>query len=222
LIAGGYDRALDRRHPAWAAGDGRFDLAMYSFTALREPSMPCEQSTDLIAHASTPAAGVHGLSARISAATPGRLTLGYALRADLSRLCLPSPTAGRRVDELWKHTCFEAFIAIAGTSAYHEFNLSPSGDWAAYRFSAYRQGRSPAQLAAAPDIESFREDSRLQFHCSLPWPSDAVRRGQAPLRVALAAVIEADDGRLSYWAVRHAPGKPDFHHPEAFALELTP
>jgi hypothetical protein len=184
--------------------------------------MAREQSTDLIAHASTPAAGVHGLSARISAKTPGQLTIHYALKADLSRLRVPPSGAGRRLDELWKHTCFEAFVAIAGASEYHEFNLSPSRDWAAYRFTAYRQGMSPAQLAAAPQIDVYRDDSRLRFDCSMAWPPDAERCGPAPLRVALAAVIEADDGRLSYWAVRHAPGKPDFHHPEAFALELTP
>ncbi|MBO0753121.1 MAG: hypothetical protein J2P53_13470, partial [Bradyrhizobiaceae bacterium] len=97
-----------------------------------------------------------------------------------------------------------------------------SRDWAAYRFSAYREGMSPAQLAAAPQIDVYREASRLRFDCSIAWPPDAERRAQAPLRVALAAVIEADDGRLSYWAVRHPPGKPDFHHPEAFALEITP
>jgi hypothetical protein len=33
-------------------------------------------------------------------------------------------------------------------------------------------------------------------------------------------VIEEIDGALSYWALRHAPGKPDFHHRDAFALEL--
>ena len=43
---------------------------------------------------------------------------------------------------------------------------------------------------------------------------------QGRLALALAAVIEEEGGRLSYWALRHAAGKPDFHHPEAFALEL--
>jgi hypothetical protein len=40
--------------------------------------------------------------------------------------------------------------------------------------------------------------------------------------VALAAVIEADTGELSYWSLQHAPGKPDFHHPDGFTLELSP
>ena len=45
-------------------------------------------------------------------------------------------------------------------------------------------------------------------------------RSARVLRLALAAVVEEDDGRLSYWALQHAPGNPDFHHPEGFALEL--
>jgi hypothetical protein len=44
----------------------------------------------------------------------------------------------------------------------------------------------------------------------------------AALRVALSAVIEEEGGMLSYWALKHPPGKPDFHHPDAFALELEP
>jgi hypothetical protein len=42
----------------------------------------------------------------------------------------------------------------------------------------------------------------------------------APLSLALSAVIEDSAGTLSYWALRHPAGKPDFHHPQAFALEL--
>ena len=33
-------------------------------------------------------------------------------------------------------------------------------------------------------------------------------------------VIEEVSGRKSYWALKHAPGRPDFHHPDAFALEV--
>ena len=38
---------------------------------------------------------------------------------------------------------------------------------------------------------------------------------------ARAAVVEEADGRLSYWALRHPPGRPDLHHADAFALRLT-
>ena len=43
---------------------------------------------------------------------------------------------------------------------------------------------------------------------------------EAKLVVALSAVLEDSKGVLSYWALAHAPGKPDFHHPAAFALDL--
>jgi hypothetical protein len=39
--------------------------------------------------------------------------------------------------------------------------------------------------------------------------------------MGLSAVIEERDGMLSYWALRHAPGKPDFHRRDGFALELA-
>ena len=41
----------------------------------------------------------------------------------------------------------------------------------------------------------------------------------ARLRLALSPVIE--DGALSYWALRHPPGRPDFHHQDAFTLEIA-
>ena len=43
---------------------------------------------------------------------------------------------------------------------------------------------------------------------------------RAGARIALSAVIEEVDGTKSYWALRHPPGAPDFHHPDCFALEL--
>jgi hypothetical protein len=38
--------------------------------------------------------------------------------------------------------------------------------------------------------------------------------------VGLAAVIEDVSGDLSYWALAHLSDKPDFHHPDGFALHL--
>jgi len=35
-----------------------------------------------------------------------------------------------------------------------------------------------------------------------------------------STTFEETNGRLSYWALAHPPGKPDFHHPDCFALEL--
>ena len=41
-------------------------------------------------------------------------------------------------------------------------------------------------------------------------------------RYAVDVILERKEGGLSYWAVRHPEGRPDFHHPSTFALELSP
>ena len=64
----------------------------------------------------------------------------YRVEGRLDRLQVPQPRAPRFADGLWRHTCCEIFVARDGSPAYHEFNFSPSGEWAAYAFSGYREG----------------------------------------------------------------------------------
>jgi len=151
-----------------------------------------------------------------------RLSLRYALSADLKALRIPPLAPTRPGFDLWKHTCFEAFVGVADRPAYDELNLSPSGEWAAFAFRAYRDGGPLDDGALAPRLTIQRESDRLVLDALIGLDrlsSDYVR---APLRVALSAVIEAADGTLSYWALRHPPGRPDFHHADAFALRLEP
>jgi hypothetical protein len=67
-------------------------------------------------------------------------------------------------------------------------------------------------------IDVRRFDDRLELDATLQLASLQAARN---LKLALTAVVEDDSGNLSYWALRHAPGKPDFHHPNGFVLELT-
>ncbi|HYG56249.1 MAG TPA: DOMON-like domain-containing protein [Burkholderiales bacterium] len=119
----------------------------------------------------------------------------------------PPAAAPRFVDNLWQRTCFEVFAARNGAPEYREFNLSPSGEYAAYEFLSYRDGMTP--LPVQP---------RIRFSGTMLEATIPLERG--PWRVGLSAVIEEDDGTVSYWALHHPPGRPDFHHPDAFALEL--
>jgi hypothetical protein len=141
--------------------------------------------------------------------------LNFALDGDLAGLRLPDFDRVRHGDRLWEHSCFEAFVAAAGEEEYLELNFAPSGAWAAYRFTAYRQGMTPA-LGAAPEIAVCRSAASLEVAVRIGL-GEALPRA-ATLRLGLCAVIEDASGGLSYWALRHAPGKPDFHRPAAFAL----
>ena len=138
----------------------------------------------------------------------GRALFRYVIEGELEALRLPPP--GLR--PLWQHTCCEAFIARPGSPAYHEFNFSPSGDWAAYAFTDYRQG-GPLD-APDPAIAVRALPGMLELNAALDLPGEHLLLG-------LAAVIEERDGTMSYWALRHASGKPDFHHRDAFMLELA-
>lgn len=151
------------------------------------------------------------------------LTLRYRLADGLDQLRIPKvhPCPERR-DELWRHTCLELFMARKGEEAYREFNFSPSGDWACYSFDGYRAGmRAPAMdRTCVPKVE--QRSGALVLSVTLPpeliCPHAADR---TPFCLAFTAVLETRDGRHHYWALRHAPGKPDFHHRDGFILTLV-
>jgi hypothetical protein len=178
------------------------------------------QSAVLTAHPSTPNDAVRSLGVRLRA-EPGALVFQYSLDADMSRVRVPLSGAGQQADALWKHTCFEAFVAPADGPGYHEFNFSASLNWAIYRFSAYREGMSPAEIGRAPEISVRRGDEGLELKAAVRLGLLGDLRDARHLRIALAAVIEDENGRLSYWGLRHPPGKPDFHHPNGFTLEVA-
>jgi hypothetical protein len=179
------------------------------------------QSAVLTVHPWTPSDAVRSLGVQLRADEPGILVLQYSLDADMSRVRVPLAGAGGRADALWHHTCFEAFVAPADAPGYFEFNFSPSLDWAIYRFSAYREGMSLAQIDGAPEISVRRGDDRLELQSVVRLGHLADLCDTGRLRISLAAVIEEESGRLSYWGLRHAPGKPDFHHPNGFSLEVA-
>ena len=43
---------------------------------------------------------------------------------------------------------------------------------------------------------------------------------QAPWQLNLTTIVEEANGRKSYWALAHPPGKADFHHDDGFVLSL--
>jgi hypothetical protein len=167
---------------------------------------------------------VRSLDACATRTEAGELHFAYQLRGDMVRLLIPPAEDNSRRDALWEHTCFEAFVAVAGETAYLEFNFSPSGQWAAYHFSAYRQPDPSQMLPLAPRISAHLSAGRLDLLATVPCAALPPAFASAPLQIGLSAVIEScdtvDDHR-SYWALRHPAERPDFHLRQGFALELT-
>lgn len=148
-----------------------------------------------------------------------QLHIRYAIHGLNLDLRVPTPHAPAPADGLWRTTCCELFAGPAGRSSYREFNFSPSGQWAAYDFSDYRQRQPAPGACPAPALACRREENLLQLEVQLPL---AALPAADRLRLAFAVVLEASDGSRGYWALAHPPGQPDFHDPAGFLLALEP
>jgi hypothetical protein len=165
---------------------------------------------------------VRSVKARVGRKADGVLTITYSISGDLSRVRVPPPREPRIAHGLWQRTCCECFIARDGEPGYHEFNFSPSGEWAAYAFAKYREGEAVVDEKLDPRIALQRPAGTLELDASIALGRLSERHAREKLAVALSAVIEDDEGTLSYWALRHPAGKPDFHHRDSFILQLEP
>jgi hypothetical protein len=174
----------------------------------------------LICHSATPCLSTQFIDARINFLATPAIEIEYSLSGEIDKLLIPTRSTSKHADNLWQHTCFEAFIAAADSESYFEFNFAPSGEWAIYRFDSYRNGMNAIDTQP-PIITTTRNANNLVVNVTVNLKSFLDLKNRIELRLALAAAIEDNNGALSYWALAHPPGKPDFHHRDSFALTLN-
>lgn len=178
----------------------------------------------LESHPATPCASVRSLTAAVLR-IGDELALRYRLDGALGELRLPAPATPAFADRLWEHTCFEAFVGATDGGAYDELNFSPSGEWAHFAFSSYREhakgSRADALARSAPRAAWCRGANALALDVSVDLAALG-RERTASLRLGISAVVEDRDGRRSYWALAHHAEAPDFHDARAFTLRLEP
>ena len=169
----------------------------------------------LVAHPAYPPTGIEGVAARIIARDAGWLRVRWRIER-AGKLIVP-PFAGKgRADELWQTTCFELFLRPDGGKAYCEFNLSPSERWAAYDFSAPRDGMQDRALDREPDCTIRQGSTFAIFDAAIP----AGNLPAKPCAMNLACVLEEEGGIKSFWALTHGREEPDFHDPACFTARL--
>ena len=137
-------------------------------------------------------------------ATPEGCEAEFRLDGHVPSIILPPPATPARRDNLWQTTCFEIFWQPLGGSAYREFNLSRSGQWAAYDFDSFREGMRDAPVEAIA-IACAQDDAGLILKASIAADLPD------PAQVALNAIVEHADGSKQYWALAFPPGRPEFH-----------
>jgi hypothetical protein len=140
----------------------------------------------------------------------------FGVGAPAERFVIPELSEPWRAEELWRTTCFEAFFRASGEDRYREWNFAPSGNWAAYDFSRYREDMTRAEVGSPPYIRM--EDNFTWWTVGATIAVDAETQWQ----LGLSAVLEEKDGTKSYWALAHpAAEKPDFHAPDCFVARLA-
>lgn len=169
------------------------------------------KSHALICHPRTPSAAVKGVRADMGVTADEQIRLRFVVVGS-GRLVLPPRVQPSRASGLWQSTCFELFVNRPGDHAYCELNFSPSLQWAACAFKAYRSGMREMPMARPPRIDTAMSGDGFQLDACVEV---AGFRG-AELSAALCAVIEEQDGTKSYWALDHWAAEPDFHDPAGF------
>lgn len=201
-------------------------------------------------HPDTPCGPLTGIEVEVARsvgrAGPRNIALRFVATGNIRAIKAPPHQNMRRErkEGLWRHTCFEAFVRAGSASSYHEFNLAPSGDWNCYHFLDYREGMEPENNVGEPNISTYLRRGGLQpdrrgsmekagldtferFATPFYMLEATLALGgtmlplEEPWHLGLSAVIEERNGAISYWALAHSPGKPDFHHPDCFALKLA-
>lgn len=139
-----------------------------------------------------------------------RIQLVYSLKNQDHNLLIPPTAEPAQQDNLWQHTCCEAFIGIINQPHYLEFNFSPSGKWAAYAFSDYRE-RTDWPDPAPPEIRTLKTDTSLQLGTTIWLDTLPATFQHQPLELGISTVLEDNNQNLAYLALAHSQETPDFH-----------
>lgn len=173
------------------------------------------QTYRLEPHPDFPPLEVSGIEARIIGRDENWMRVRWRIEGSC-QLVVPAFAGKGRADELWRTTCFELFLKPLGGEGYSEINLSPSERWNAYDFDSYREGMRERPFPHEPECTIRLGSSFAIFDAAVPMAA----LPQADCAMGLSAVIEEQGGTVSYWALTHGEGKPDFHAPACFTVAL--
>ena len=141
--------------------------------------------------------------------------------------CIPSghgivwpeaATSPERRSGLWESTCFECFIGLGDADAYIEANFSPSCDWQAFEFEAYREIALPSQSVRVSGQSVIDNDEQSCINCSIDIENP--RFVTSDWYIAPTTVLEDLEGQRHYYALFHSGERPDFHLAATRTLRL--
>ena len=174
----------------------------------------------LTCHPGSFCGAVDDISVNLSLSPSNHLILKYIVKGDIDGLDLPAHTQSERAEDLWEETCMEIFLRPEGGDAYFEMNFSPSSQWAVYHFKDHRDPLPNPEVLQPPVVRTHLENASFTLFADIDL-SQFPELGQGKmLNIGLSAVVEELSGRISYWALEHAPEEPDFHNKDCFIHQV--
>lgn len=146
------------------------------------------------------------------------LLLQYKVLGPIDKILIPAPAKEARFhDLLWQSTCFEVFLQEGSQTAYEEWNFSPSGDWANFRFSEYRQ-RTMENIPSHPpqDLKFSHDEHQIILEAKIPKKESGAHTHAPNFRYGLTAILHLHSGMKQYWAMTHLSDQANFHLAASF------
>ncbi len=148
--------------------------------------------------------------------------LDYRIRGDIDRPRLPPQAASKFQDLLWSKPAWKRSSASPTATPTSNSTSRPRASGRCIDSKPIGKDVTSLNPLPPPRVIVRRHGEELEadidIHLgAIPGLTAAEIKGRE-LRLAVSAVMQSDQGVISYWALAHPPGKPDFHHRDGFAL----
>jgi len=140
--------------------------------------------------------------------TSKHLSLSFALKGAFEGYLFDTKNHVKRVDELWKATCFEVFIKNQNAKEYWELNIAPSGAWNFYHFSDYKKKMQEESRVLIPKVIFKKERDEVYVNVEIDFTEKLF---DEKVEFNLALILLDVERKRHFFTLNPKEGLPDFH-----------
>jgi hypothetical protein len=144
--------------------------------------------------------------------TNKKIELNFLLKGELEHYLFPQPKEQKRLDELWKESCFELFLA-GDDKSYYELNFSPSFGWNFYLLNGYRGEPKELEVLNEPKMRYEKREDKFSIYFELESKNLNFEKFT---HCNLATILLTKEKKRTFWAIEHLKDRADFHDRESF------
>jgi len=141
-----------------------------------------------------------------------KLLLTFRIEGELEKYVFLEKREKKRVDELWRSTCFELFLASSKSEEYYELNFSSSLAWNYYYLSEYRAEVKEVENVALSINTSIKENI---YEVNIILESNEFNFELFDM-YNIATILLTREGERTFWSLHKMEENPDFHNKEFF------